>query len=140
MQLDVTAQELPALERPTHLYYLATPRIPGVKRFDYEDLERMMQYYVRGLSAVLEAIQPTRSAPPVHVWTPSTIFLDQSAGSIAYTTAKAAMEEFCRRLPSIMNVTVRAPRLPRIATDQTASLIRVDARSPLDVALEALRG
>ena len=136
-QLDATAisspRPWPFEDPPTHLYYLATPRIPALSRFSREELDEMLRVYVHGLHDVALAYAP------VHVWAPSTIFLDTGAGSTAYALAKAAMEELGRRLPQLAKVTVRTPRLPRIATDQTAGLIQLPAAPALDVALAEVR-
>jgi acyl dehydratase len=124
-------------EPPTHLYYLATPRIPAVGGFSMAELDEMLRYYVGGLYAAVEAAV----SPEVRlaVWAPSTVFLDQGAGNPAYAIAKAAMEELGRRLPKTHHVAVRMPRLPRLATDQTAGLIQLPAAPVLDVVLAELR-
>ncbi|MDQ3363865.1 MAG: SDR family NAD(P)-dependent oxidoreductase [Myxococcota bacterium] len=140
-QLDVTqdaAVRWPFAEPPTHLYYLATPRIPAVGKLTGEDLQSMLRFYVTAFHAVVEATSALAKADLV-VWTPSTVFLDSGTGSAAYTVAKAAMEELCRRLPAMLPVRVRCPRLPRIATDQTAGLIQVSAAPALDIALAEIR-
>ena len=49
------------------------------------------------------------------------------------------MEELCRHLPSMLTVRVATPRLPRVATDQTASLLGVDAEDPVAIAIQMLR-
>jgi len=122
---------------PSHLYYLATPRIPAVAKFSRTDLDHMLRYYVDGLLAVTGAACALGS--PLVVWAPSTSFLTDGDGSAAYCMAKAAMEELCRRLPKMMPVRVRVPRLPRIATDQTAGLMQLAAAPALDIALAELR-
>ena len=122
---------------PTHVYYLATPRIPAVAKFSRADLDHMLRYYVDGLLAVTGAA--CALGGPVIVWSPSTSFLTDGDGSAAYCMAKAAMEELCRRLPKMMPVRVRAPRLPRIATDQTAGLMQLPAAPALEIALAELR-
>jgi acyl dehydratase len=122
---------------PTHVYYLATPRIPTVAKFARIELDHLLRYYVDGLLAVTGAACALGS--PIVVWVPSTSFLNDCGGSAAYCMAKAAMEELCRRLPKMMPVRVRVPRLPRIATDQTTGLVQLPAASALEVALAELR-
>ncbi|HWU86832.1 MAG TPA: hypothetical protein VN253_06140, partial [Kofleriaceae bacterium] len=61
------------------------------------------------------------------------------AGGAAYCAAKAAMEELCRHLPQLLPVVVHAPRLGRVDTDQTASLIALPPAPALDAALVHLR-
>jgi NAD(P)-dependent dehydrogenase (short-subunit alcohol dehydrogenase family) len=65
------------------------------------------------------------------------------AGGAAYRIAKAAMEELCHHLPALLPaaaaVTVHAPRLGRVDTDQTASLISLPPAPALDAAVSHLR-
>lgn len=142
MALDVTApidlrSRWPLERGPTHVYYLATPRIPVTSRYVRSELDQLLRYYVDGLLAVVEAA--CSDGERVHVWAPSTIFLTEGGGGAAYAMAKAAMEEAVRRLPRWLPVAVRCPRLPRVATDQTAALIQAPVASPLAIALAELR-
>src|SRR5262249_25188862 len=93
-------------------------------------------YFVTGLHATVAATATL--ATRFVVWTPSTTMLDAPTGGAAYCVAKAAMEELCRHLPSQFPVTVHAPRLGRVETDQTRGLIRIASRSPLSIAIEHL--
>lgn len=142
MRLDVTAPidlraGWPFDRGPTHVYYLATPHIPVTPAYVRSELDGMLRYYVDGLLAVVEAA--CGFGERVYVWTPSTIFLTQGGGGAAYAMAKAAMEELVRRLPRLLPVAVRCPRLPKIATDQTATLIQNELPSTLEIALAELR-
>ena len=128
--------------KPTHLYYFATPfiRVDKATPFDSAAVIELLQTYVIGLHATIEAV--CRLAPEgITVVAPSTIYLDSlEPGSTSYCIAKAAMEELGRHLPSIFPVQVAMPRLPRSATDQTASLIDASSEAPLTVAVAMLRG
>jgi NAD(P)-dependent dehydrogenase (short-subunit alcohol dehydrogenase family) len=128
----------PLSEPPTHVYFLATPKIPIRKgSFVVKDLELMLRTYVTGLHATVVAALEL-GAPSLVVWSPSTTILDGKGGA-EYCIAKAAMEELCRHLPSLYPVTVFTPRLPKIETDQTASLIRTSAAAAADIAVAELR-
>ncbi len=144
IELDVTepstlAARWQSIWKPSHVYYCATPqiRIERTSVFSPQDHARYLAYYVTGLSATLDQCQQLIGQPFV-AWSPSTVFLDShEPGAAAYCLAKAAMEELRHHLPA--SVTLSTPRLPRIATDQTAALIAGSAANPLDVALEQLR-
>lgn len=132
---DVLAGTLELPWSPTHVYYFATPkiRIARDEPFSPEDLKTLIEYYVLGLERVVRTVGPCR------IYAPSTSFLDGSErGTAAYTIAKAAMEELGRRLPELYPVTVSMPRLPRVATDQTASLIAIPCADPVEVAISQL--
>jgi hypothetical protein len=78
---------------------------------------------------------------PLCVIAPSTVFLNSGQGGLAYGVAKAAMEEACRYLvreagPSLE---IFAPRLPKTATDQTASLVASASADPIAIAVQCLR-
>jgi len=58
-----------------------------------------------------------------------------------YAAAKAAGEAACRHLAIVdRHVTVRIDRLPRLVTDQTASVQRVAAADTVDVMVDVLMG
>jgi hypothetical protein len=97
----------------------------------------MIRYYVTGLHDTVAAALELGGKALV-VWTPSTTMLDDVRGGASYCIAKAAMEELCRHLPSLFPVIVHTPRINRVDTDQTQSLIHVPGRPPLDVAVDEL--
>ena len=126
---------------PTHLFYLAAPTLHSIRKgapFRASELELLVRYFVTGLHATAAAAAAL-GARPLVVWTPSTTMLDAPAGGAAYCAAKAAMEELCRHLPSLLPVAVHAPRLGRVDTDQTAGLIALPPASALDAAVDHLR-
>ena len=125
---------------PTHLYYLATPTLYAARKgaaFKSDELELMVRYFVTGLHATATNVVAL-GAEHLVVWTPSTTMLETSEGA-AYCVAKAAMEELCRHLPTFLPVTVHAPRIGRVHTDQTIGLIQRTTASALETALEALQ-
>jgi hypothetical protein len=57
-----------------------------------------------------------------------------------YATAKAAGESVCHFLQKAHpEIRFQCPRLPRLATDQTATLIRTDLPDPTPILLAQLR-
>jgi acyl dehydratase len=114
--------------RPTHLYYFATPRIFGRRRdpFDTERFRTFADVYVSAFATVCgAAIDAAR--PPLTVFYPSTTTLDS-----------VPARELTELNASEPRVRIHAKRLPRTATDQTASLVPVPAADPIAVMLPIL--
>ena len=88
------------------------------------------------LSHALRARQPRLS-----VFYPSSVAVrERPQGKTEYAMAKAAGEVLCADMNlslASMHVTVR--RLPRLPTDQTASVVPVEAALPVDVMLPIIR-
>ena len=85
-------------------------------------LARFRQFSVVGLAATFDAC---RSADLSAVLFPSSVAVDAApAGLAEYAAAKAQGEAWCddlrRRQP---HLTVLSPRLPRMLTDQTATVV-----------------
>jgi NAD(P)-dependent dehydrogenase (short-subunit alcohol dehydrogenase family) len=147
IQHDVLASaplRWPWPDPPTHLFYLAAPTLHSIRKgapFRSSELELLFRYFVFSLHTTASSAAAL-GARPLVVWTPSTTMLDAPAGGAAYCAAKAAMEELCRHLPALLPaaaVTVHAPRLGRVDTDQTASLIALPPAPALDAAVSHLR-
>lgn len=126
--------------KPTHLYYMATPHIaPGGRgTFLTERFRDFAAYYVSGFAATVRSFRTPELAG---VFFPSSVFVDDMPpGMDEYVAAKSAGEAICSmiRLRSD-GVHVAAPRLPRLATDQTSGIgpsARLDA---LPVLLDEIR-
>lgn len=125
---------------PTHLYYMATPFIFCGQRgeFQSEIYSRFCSYYVTGFAAAFNRAR----TPALHaVFYPSSVAMDELPPDMGeYVAAKSAGETLCAVLEKA-NPTVRIvrPRLPRLATDQTMSLVPVRNVEPLPVILTILR-
>jgi NAD(P)-dependent dehydrogenase (short-subunit alcohol dehydrogenase family) len=118
--------------RPTHFYYFATPPI-----FSGSDAPAFTQFYVTAFGALVEKLIPHGLT---HALYPSSVAVESApAGMEDYAIAKAAGEALCRTLEkSHPGLTILAPRLPRLATDQTATFALVEAGSPADIMLPLL--
>ncbi len=127
--------------RPTHLYYFASPKI-FVKRhgpYDRALYARFAAVYVDGFEALIETCRAAGTAP-LRIFLPSTTALDEPVKNLAeYADAKAAAEARCAELARHDDIDVIVRRLPRIATDQTLTLVRHPARSALDVMTAIVR-
>jgi NAD(P)-dependent dehydrogenase (short-subunit alcohol dehydrogenase family) len=125
----------------THLYYFATPRI-FVRRqppFDSAVFERFAAFYVSGFARVCEAVRSV--VPSLDVFYPSTTAIDEGHPELTeYAAAKAAGETLCRVMTaSTPGLRILVRRLPRVTTDQTASIMAARALDPIDALLPVIR-
>jgi acyl dehydratase len=138
-------RQLEALQHtPTQLYYFATP--PIAKRsaalFASEQLAEFNEFYVDGFLQLVEGA--LRRAPNgIAAFYPSSVYVqDRPRNMTEYAMSKAAGEILCTEMArSLSRLRVLVERLPRLPTDQTASLIQVDDAgvSPLSVMLPIVR-
>ncbi len=128
--------------QPTHLYYFASPKIFLRKSefFVQTVFNEFLRYYVNGFLTTVRSCRAATDAP-LRAFYPSTVALDEPVRQLTeYACAKAAGEAMCRQLETFdrgLSVTVR--RLPRVATDQTTTVVRVPAAAAAEVMLPILR-
>lgn len=140
--LDESGGTLDALAtwRPTHLYYFATPFIFAGRRgrFSGALLDQFSRYYVTAFARVMESL---KDAGLCGAFYPSSVALDEPPPDMReYVAAKTAGEALCTDLErSRPRTPIFRPRLPRLATDQTMSLVQVHNQDPLPVMLTLLR-
>lgn len=119
-------------------YYFATASIFQRKSavFDPDKHRAFLSYYVDGFSDLCRAL-PVRASSKIAVFYPSTTALDvETKGMAEYAAAKAAGETLVQQLnASLPNVLTISRRLPRIATDQTATVGVASAQDALEVLL-----
>jgi hypothetical protein len=150
--LDVS-QPLPAATRArlgaagyTHAYFFASPHIErnASGLWDAALYDRYAAVYVQGFQELVAAAAGVRrhgQDAPLQVLYPSSVFLDtDEPGFAEYCAAKAAGEMAARHMMQAMPVEIRAPRLPRMRTDQTSALMDAGVVDPFPVILECLRG
>jgi NAD(P)-dependent dehydrogenase (short-subunit alcohol dehydrogenase family) len=136
------APQLAELEwDPSQLYYFATPHIFRQKA-GWWDAHRFAEFcavYVDGFADVCAAVHAR--GPSIAAFYPSSVAVDERPRDMTeYSMAKAAGEMLCadmNRFAPGVRVVVR--RLPRVATDQTATLVAVASADPLDVMLPIVR-
>jgi len=146
---DVTSTDfrlqsfLPDNWHPTHLYYFATPYISLNETTNFvEDLFRLYcSFYVEGFWKIFSQIL-TICEPGLRVFYPSTIAIDEILPKAAeYSAAKAAGETLCAHLQKIHpEVKIYTPRLPRLLTDQTATLVPIETADVTKTLLTLIRG
>lgn len=136
------AKQLDVLEvAPTHAYYFATPAIfrPQSEMFEGERFKEFLDVYVNGFWQLSQALRARQ--PKLSIFYPSSVSVTgRPKGMTDYTMAKAAGEILCADMnisQAPMHVTVS--RLPRLPTDQTASVIPTETASPLEVMLPIIR-
>ncbi|OFW06426.1 MAG: hypothetical protein A3I61_19940 [Acidobacteria bacterium RIFCSPLOWO2_02_FULL_68_18] len=134
------AQQSPDWLRPDALYYFASPFIfSGTKGgFSAELLMQFCRYYVTGFWRVVEAFA---ARGLTRVLYPSSVAIDDVPTDMGeYVVAKAAGEALAVVLEKrFRGLHVFRPRLPRMATDQTATQLPVRAADPLPVMVDVLR-
>jgi NADP-dependent 3-hydroxy acid dehydrogenase YdfG len=126
---------------PTMVLFFATPKIfrRRMGEFDMTILNEFLNYYVEGFIRVVEKAM-ARAQGPLAVFYPSTVAIDEPAEELAeYMAAKAAGEAVCGYL-SARNETLRiiCERLPRLATDQTNSIVALPAADPIETVCNVL--
>ncbi len=139
------AERLPTLLgvwRPTLLAYFATPYIASSadRRFSVARFQDFADYYVAGFGEAFAAARGLGS-DLTRVLYPSSVYVHELPLNLGeYAAAKAAAETLCEFLAKAHPaVRFHYPRLPRLATDQTASLIRSDLPDAAPILVAALR-
>jgi acyl dehydratase/NADP-dependent 3-hydroxy acid dehydrogenase YdfG len=137
------APQLTALrDRPTHVYYFATSQIFRRKTglFEVAALRDFLAVYVSGFYDLCAALAPS-SAAGLSIFYPSSVAVDERPRDLTeYAMAKAAGEILCADIGRFMpglRVTVR--RLPRLLSDQTATVSSVETMPAVDVLLPIIR-
>ena len=146
MRYDARAPAAPQLAAlpaaPTHLYYFATPQIAQRKAelFVATRYAELHTFYVTGF---YEAFRALHAAAPdgLTAFYPSTVFVqDRPAEMTEYAMAKMAGEVLAADLTAhLPNARVVVSRLPRLPTDQTATVIRTETEDPIAVMLPIIR-
>ncbi len=127
---------------PDHLYFFATGTIfkPRAKGLDYEILDSFLDFYVKGFYSLCLALGGFLDRRLVAFY-PSSVFVEERPdGMLEYAMAKSAGEVLCSELPRLVpGLRVVTRRLPRLPTDQTASVLPVKGASVAEVMLPILR-
>jgi hypothetical protein len=131
-------EQLQALGMVDCCYYFATPKIFQRKSalYEPEKLRRFLSFYADGFFDLCTAL--THGGPRrIAMFYPSTAAIDESVSTTAeYAMAKMAGEILAKYLTEFMpNLQIMCRRLPRILTDQTATVGVASADNALDVML-----
>jgi NAD(P)-dependent dehydrogenase (short-subunit alcohol dehydrogenase family) len=137
LHLNIDDPELPE-GHFSHVYYFASPKIRQGPRgkFDHTLFQSYLSFFVTGFETLVRALPA-----PVEIVYPSTVFVHQPEARFAeYIAAKAAGEALCDYLDTHRaGITVRVVRLPRLRTDQNATVAGPTGADPADAILALLQ-
>ena len=137
MHLDVLKPKLE--EKFSHIYYFASAKIMANQQEEFDDAlyQDFCKYYVDAFEEIIKN-QLANNTNKLSVFYPSTIFVEEQPKEFReYVKAKIAGEELCKHFEQEhKNLKIYIHRLPRIDTDQTASLLPI----PKKPALQAMQG
>ncbi len=126
---------------PTHVYYFATPSIfrPQSETFTANRLKEFEEIYIHGFWQLMRTLRPLQ--PGLSLFYPSSVAVEERPrGMTEYTMAKAAGEVLCADVNEWMApLHVTISRLPRLLTDQTATVAATETENPVDVMLPIIR-
>lgn len=126
--------------KPTHLYYFATPFIKAGQPGQFCDtlFADFAAYYVKGFADTVLALSDHLEA----IFYPSSVHVTAPPQNLReYACAKAAGEALCQALAANPARPLRwsAPRLPVLATDQTARIEPASRSDAVTILMPALR-
>ena len=128
--------------KPLYLYYFATPFIFGAVKgkFSSQRFATFSEYYVSGFLRTVQAVADLTTGLQ-KIFYPSSAAIEELPLDMGeYAAAKMAGEIVCDFLQKAHpGLAIHKPRLPRVATDQTASLLTVSNQEPVPVLLSNLR-
>jgi NAD(P)-dependent dehydrogenase (short-subunit alcohol dehydrogenase family) len=143
LDLQHAFQPPPGLDpaRVSTVYFFATPRIYAKRNetFNRTAFDEFASFYLQRFHEL--CLWLDSAARPARVYLPSTVFIsERPKGMTEYAMAKAAAEVLADDLNrTLRHVRIVHTRLPRLATDQTASIMKVSVASSLDTLLEVVR-
>jgi NAD(P)-dependent dehydrogenase (short-subunit alcohol dehydrogenase family) len=125
------------------LYYFATPPIfPQISdAFTPELFQRFSAVYVDGFANICRFIRAQSGAQRLTVFYPSSVAVaERPVGMTEYAMAKTAGETLCADLMrEDLGLRILVSRLPRVLTDQTATVAQAQNADPLAVMLPLIR-
>lgn len=131
------------IDEVNHLYYFATPQIFRVKRDLYSRriFDEFIKFYVERFYDTVRFVSSRARTGRVSVFYPSSVSVEsRPRGMTEYSMAKLAGEVLCADLARAQpRLHVVAARIPRVRTDQTASVIPVESADATSVMLPLIR-
>ena len=128
--------------KPLYLYYFATPFIFGAAKgnFSSQRFTTFSEYYITGFLRTVQTVAGP-STGLQKIFYPSSAAIEELPLDMGeYAAAKMAGEILCDFLQKATpGLTIHKPRLPRMATDQTVSLLPVNNQDPVSVLLTQIR-
>lgn len=125
------------------VFYFATPRIFRKKTtvFDTNQFADFCHFYLEQFQNLCLLLESRALGRDVKVYLPSTVFIEtRPKGMTEYAAAKAASEVLADDLNrTLRHVKIIHSRLPRMATDQTSSVMELQVSSNVEVMLPVVR-
>jgi len=126
--------------RPTHLYYFATPHIFSGDKGEFSTalFDKFNQYYINGFIQLLNIF---KHHPIKNIFYPSSVAVEELPANMGeYSISKLSSEMLCDFLEKNNNDLITfKPRFPRMATDQTASIMPINNIEPTSYMLVKLQ-
>jgi NADP-dependent 3-hydroxy acid dehydrogenase YdfG len=126
----------------THLYYFATGNIAVQKESSFGSslFDEFIQMYVKGFYDCCNYFGE-HGLGPLTVFYPSSVFVESNPPEMTeYSMAKMAGEMLCANMNRAGGrVHIIVSRLPRLLTDQTATVLPAETGDPLKVMLPVVR-
>lgn len=148
LQLDATAPSRGLAELAAsgwsgeQIYYFATPRIfrRRLEAYDKQDFRDFTAVFVDGFYETIRGLASVYRRQ-LTVFYPSSEAVDVPASDLfEYALAKLAGEQICARMEkTISGLKIVVNRLPRIATRQTETFLKVKADTPEAIMLSIIR-
>ncbi|MCW5682788.1 MAG: SDR family NAD(P)-dependent oxidoreductase [Pseudolabrys sp.] len=125
------------------IYYFASPRIFRRRLEPYQsgDVHDFIRIYVDGFYNIVRAAQRAAGDRKLSIFYPSSSAVDEASSDLLeYAAAKQLGEALCRKLEKkYKSVSINVARLPRVATRQTQSFLKVAAAAPEEILLPLIR-
>jgi hypothetical protein len=131
-----------AESRFSHVYFFASPPIAkNIGRWSDGLFAQFARIYVTGFAALVEQVlAQAEGQQPTRFLYPSSVFVTRGESGFAeYAVAKAAGEALCEQLARRRDAQFLKPRLPRMRTDQTSSLVDIGAVDAFPIMLDVVR-
>ncbi len=126
----------------THLYYFATPQI-GRRKIGLFDSKRYAEFqacYVQSFYDLFTTLHPAAPNGLRGFYPSSTFVEERPSGMTEYAMAKAAGEILCAEINTTLpKAFITTSRLPRLQTDQTASVTPATTGEPVHALLPLIR-
>jgi len=146
-KLDLTNDSFDSLDLDWNtlnaIYFFATPKIFRKKAgvFDPALFQEFYEFYVKKFYELCVFLEKTITSGKVQVYFPSSVaVVDRPKGMAEYAMAKAAAEILVQEInKEFRKVAVVCTQLPRMSTDQTATILKVAAASNVEILLPLMR-
>jgi hypothetical protein len=140
---DVGAQLTSLTSTVTHFYYFATPPIISQRKgvFSPDLYATFSRFYLSGFFEALQFLLPQARHGILSAFYPSSVYVEtRPSGMTEYGMVKMAGELLCADLNrSHRHLRIHVERLPRVLTDQTASVTPTELADPVSIMLPVIR-